>query len=587
MECESSGSSTTVDDDLWKSFMRFQHNANSRLFRSCGLSLWLILGCVTVLAFASSAADRVVVLTFDDAVKSHRTYVAPLLKELGFGATFFVTHRWMEDEENFMSWEDIREIHEMGFEIGNHTWTHRDMGDPQNVRKLAGELGLVNFMLEKQGVPNPITFAYPGNKFGPEAFAILQQGGYVFARRGMQPEKEYGKIELGPLYDPRVHHPLLVPTTADAYPVWDLSHFKRVVNTAEPGKFVVLQFHGVPDGAHPWVHSDPAKFRQFMQYLKAGNFKVISLRDVSDYLPDGYSPPDDPLVNFRYTGKTAVRMLTPEQKATRENLEYWVENMRRFHDYSWEEVAEVTGYSPEAIKKRAGSLERNIEVRKDRITVLPYPGGRHPRIGALDSMIDPMRGTKLSIFLPWDSTQYAVLDVPEALFNQFGVTFLGHTHVPTIWDKQQVSIENSDWTQSENGSYENEWKLPNGVIVSVHVTPLQESIEMELVVHNGSESDMGFINGQVCIMLKGAPDFDEQTRANKVLTSKVAAVQSEDGNRWILTEWDLLRRTWDNPKCPCVHFDPILGSCEAGETVSVKGRIWFHEGRELPLVYQR
>ena len=46
---------------------------------------------------AGKAGDRVVVLTFDDAVKSHRTFVAPLLKELGFGATFFVTHRWMAD----------------------------------------------------------------------------------------------------------------------------------------------------------------------------------------------------------------------------------------------------------------------------------------------------------------------------------------------------------------------------------------------------------------------------------------------------------------------------------------------------------
>jgi peptidoglycan/xylan/chitin deacetylase (PgdA/CDA1 family) len=43
------------------------------------------------------AGAKVVVLTFDDAVKSHRTFVAPLLKELGFGATFFVTHRWMAD----------------------------------------------------------------------------------------------------------------------------------------------------------------------------------------------------------------------------------------------------------------------------------------------------------------------------------------------------------------------------------------------------------------------------------------------------------------------------------------------------------
>lgn len=63
--------------------------------------------------------EKFVVLTFDDAVKSHRTFVAPLLKELGFGATFFVCYEWMDDTVNFMSWQDIAEIHEMGFEIGN------------------------------------------------------------------------------------------------------------------------------------------------------------------------------------------------------------------------------------------------------------------------------------------------------------------------------------------------------------------------------------------------------------------------------------------------------------------------------------
>ena len=52
-----------------------------------------------LLAFALACAglraqpEKVVVLTFDDAAKSHRTVVAPLLRQLGFGATFFITHR--------------------------------------------------------------------------------------------------------------------------------------------------------------------------------------------------------------------------------------------------------------------------------------------------------------------------------------------------------------------------------------------------------------------------------------------------------------------------------------------------------------
>src|SRR5437899_12202066 len=86
---------------------------------------------------------KTVVLTFDDAVKSHFTFVAPLLKELGFQATFFVTHRWMDDRKNFMSWTEIVEIHRMGFEIDNHSWTHANFSPPQNAARIAGELALV------------------------------------------------------------------------------------------------------------------------------------------------------------------------------------------------------------------------------------------------------------------------------------------------------------------------------------------------------------------------------------------------------------------------------------------------------------
>ena len=84
---------------------------------------------------------KIVVLTFDDAVKSHNTFVGPLLKELGFGATFFISYRWMQDTANFMNWDQVGELHKMGFEIGNHTWSHVDFSLPENVAHLEGDLG--------------------------------------------------------------------------------------------------------------------------------------------------------------------------------------------------------------------------------------------------------------------------------------------------------------------------------------------------------------------------------------------------------------------------------------------------------------
>src|SRR5437899_1679053 len=164
---------------------------------------------------AQPVPEKLVVLTFDDAVKSHRTFVAPLLKELGFGATFFVTHKWMDDRTNFMSWQEIAEINEMGFEIGNHSWTHDDFSMPRNAARLAAELFLVDRALgqAKPKVPKPISFAYCGNTFGPEAVHRLIELGYKFARRGEQPEAHYGTLEFGATYDPNHHHPLSIPTT--------------------------------------------------------------------------------------------------------------------------------------------------------------------------------------------------------------------------------------------------------------------------------------------------------------------------------------------------------------------------------------
>jgi len=70
--------------------------------------------------------DKVVVLTFDDACLSHGTFVAPLLKMHGFGATFYITMfgRTALDKTQYMSWEQARALEGMGFEVGNHSFGH-------------------------------------------------------------------------------------------------------------------------------------------------------------------------------------------------------------------------------------------------------------------------------------------------------------------------------------------------------------------------------------------------------------------------------------------------------------------------------
>ena len=62
--------------------------------------------------------DKLVILTFDDGCKSQATFVAPILKKCGFGATFYITEGlgFLNNKEAYMTWEEVSGLHETGFE---------------------------------------------------------------------------------------------------------------------------------------------------------------------------------------------------------------------------------------------------------------------------------------------------------------------------------------------------------------------------------------------------------------------------------------------------------------------------------------
>ena len=545
-----------------------------------------LLGATRRTFGATSNADRIVVLTFDDAVKTQRTFVAPLLKELGFGASFFVCHAWMvSDPEHYLTWQEIAEIHQMGFEIGNHSWTHPAFSMPKEAARLPAELALVDFELRKVGVPRPTSFAWCGNVFCAEAVQTLAELGYKLARRGMQPEVPYGAVEVGPTYDPRKQNPLLIPTTGDNYPGWTLEHFRQVAERAQSGQIVVYQFHGVPD-PHPWVNCPPERFREYMDYLKQQGFRVVALRDLEGYVPNPI--PNDPVLKTPFLGPPNMRMVLPtEMEATRAELEYWLINMIHYHHYTWEEVEKVTGLSADVLKSRVKEMGLDESPPPEPVgsekpvRVLPYPGGRHPRIGFQEGAVCPQRGTKASIFLPWDPASYVVVDLPEAIFSNLGLTFLAHTDVPTIWDARNIWLENVDWNHSPDGSLTGSRVLPNKITFGGSVQPSTGKVEMELWLRNDSSEKLSALRTQICVMLNGAPDFNSQTNDNKIFRSPVAAVRSAKGDRWILVAWDRCGHAWGNPLVPCMHADPVLADCLPGQTVRVRGRLWFYEGSDI------
>ncbi len=234
----------------------------------------LALGLLIPARAADKVPDKLVVLTFDDSVASHATFVAPLLKKLGFGATFFITEgfEFAVDKEHYMTWEQIEELNKAGFEIGNHTRHHTGVVK-QKPEQLAADVEYIEQQCAKHGIPRPTSFCYPGYQSSDAAVKLLRERGYQFARAG-------GEKAV----DPATDNPLTLPQAFDSKPDRTLEQFKAAVALAKDGHPVIMTFHGVPDIMHPWVNTDPAKFESYMAYLKDQGCKVIALRELASFI---------------------------------------------------------------------------------------------------------------------------------------------------------------------------------------------------------------------------------------------------------------------------------------------------------------
>ena len=252
--------------------------------------LWLLAASLFSASATEPVPDKLIVLTFDDSVASHYTIARPLLKRYGFGASFYITEgfNFRTNKKDYMTWEQIAELHRDGFEIGNHTRDHLSI-TAKTVSRLADQLETIESRCRDYKIPKPNTFAWPGNAFHTNALPVLHKAGIRFARRGGEPEVPYQKGG-GVAYEPGVDHPLLIPTAGDARPDWTLEHLQRAAAMARGGRIAVLQFHGVPEGEHPWVNTPRERFEEYMAWLHREGFKVIALRDVARYVDPNFAP---------------------------------------------------------------------------------------------------------------------------------------------------------------------------------------------------------------------------------------------------------------------------------------------------------
>ena len=112
------------------------------------------------------------VITFDDGYKDNLTNAVPILKKHDLPALFYVvtdyvctdTQTWWDQkagvETRWLDWDEVREMHRMGFEIGAHTKTHANLGEIHT--DTCRDEVLESFdRLEKELGKRPRFFSYP------------------------------------------------------------------------------------------------------------------------------------------------------------------------------------------------------------------------------------------------------------------------------------------------------------------------------------------------------------------------------------------------------------------------------------------
>lgn len=125
--------------------------------------------------------DRTVGITIDDGYRSIYTEAWPRLRRAGFPFTVFVSTDPVDRGfSDFMNWEQVRELHEAGVNIGGHTATHLHMA-ANSVERNESDVTLSNARYVSELGVAPALFAYPFGEASTRVQRIVRDAGYAAA----------------------------------------------------------------------------------------------------------------------------------------------------------------------------------------------------------------------------------------------------------------------------------------------------------------------------------------------------------------------------------------------------------------------
>ncbi len=126
--------------------------------------------------------DRTLAITIDDAFTSVYREAWPRLKAAKLPFTVFIATGQVAAKPggNYMTWEQIREMHKDGVGFANHSVTHAHLAD-QGAARVKKELAEANTEFEKQLGFRPRIHAYPFGEASGAVITAARDAGFVAA----------------------------------------------------------------------------------------------------------------------------------------------------------------------------------------------------------------------------------------------------------------------------------------------------------------------------------------------------------------------------------------------------------------------
>ena len=126
--------------------------------------------------------EKPIILTFDDGYEDNYSTMLPILEAHNMKAVVYVITNEIGNP-GYLTVEELRDMQNLGIEIGSHTANHRPIIDITR-SELLHEIRASKYFLEWNGINTVFSFSYPNGIHSDEIVKILKDNNYLTAVTG-------------------------------------------------------------------------------------------------------------------------------------------------------------------------------------------------------------------------------------------------------------------------------------------------------------------------------------------------------------------------------------------------------------------